>query len=474
MLVYGGAAMNKRARIFAVLIPAATLAVSAVGVSLAQDASQVPGSGGRVYAAELRLGTCEETGGQVVAELALADTRSGSHVGSTRAQVVAESYTESVPLALDATVTADYSLEILSATNGTDARLACGQLSTPTLLGDEAVGLREDNRSGVAGIAYLAPDADDPALTNVSLFITEQTPARTNTEPFASPMVEVVTPSPIPSSSPSPSSGTSVLATPALVASPAPRATSAPDASYAETVLSTPGLVAYWRLDEMDSATVSDASGGGFDGTSGAGIIPGGPSAIAGDDDPSALFSGDAETFVDMGDVLDFADRVSFSLEAWIQPIPTTEDYYGRIVQKEAADAEGQRNGYVLWNQSKTGRIGFERWQNGESAAVSTAEGIPNETWTYVVVTYDGATLRLFLDGMLAASAKADQPLPDTDLPFRIGRGSSGGGAFNGFIDEVAVYDVTLDEGTIASHYRVGTGGRTVSDSAAVATPIGS
>jgi len=81
--------MNKRARIFAVLIPAATLAVSAVGVSLAQDASQVPGSGGRVYAAELRLGTCEEHGGQVVAELALADTRSGSHVGSTRAQVVA-------------------------------------------------------------------------------------------------------------------------------------------------------------------------------------------------------------------------------------------------------------------------------------------------------------------------------------------------------------------------------------------------
>lgn len=50
--------------------------------------------------------------------------------------------------------------------------VACGEIGGERLAdGSLAVALRQQNGSGYAGVAYLTPDPDDPARTNVAIFL---------------------------------------------------------------------------------------------------------------------------------------------------------------------------------------------------------------------------------------------------------------------------------------------------------------
>ena len=65
-------------------------------------------------------------------------------------------------------------------------------------------------------------------------------------------------------------------------------------------------------------------------------------------------------------------------------------------------------------------------------------------TWTHLALTWDGATLKLFVDGANVATQAAPAPLMTSTGQLRIGGSSLGGQFFNGLIDEVRVYDRPL------------------------------
>jgi uncharacterized cupredoxin-like copper-binding protein len=120
--------------------------------------------------AHIHTGTCNEVG-EVVAPLTDLTGGTGDRVGRGRRAIPAESSFTSVPLTLDAILGAPHVVNVHLSAEEIDTYIACGEIGgflTPE--GAVIIGLRELNRSGFTGIAYLAPGADG-ASTDVSAFV---------------------------------------------------------------------------------------------------------------------------------------------------------------------------------------------------------------------------------------------------------------------------------------------------------------
>ena len=72
-----------------------------------------------------------------------------------------------------------------------------------------------------------------------------------------------------------------------------------------------------------------------------------------------------------------------------------------------------------------------------------TAATLPLNAWTHVALTYDGAWLRIYMDGLEVASRTAHGTLAATENPMELGL------YFHGALDEVRVYDRALDAAEI-------------------------
>ena len=66
---------------------------------------------------------------------------------------------------------------------------------------------------------------------------------------------------------------------------------------------------------------------------------------------------------------------------------------------------------------------------------------LPTNTWSHVAATWDGVTLRLYVNGVQVGSRAAAGTLLTTSNPLRIGGNANRGEYFAGTIDEVRVYD---------------------------------
>ncbi len=224
-----------------------------------------------------------------------------------------------------------------------------------------------------------------------------------------------------------------------------------PAASYADAILGTSGLSSYWRLGEA-SGTTAAAAKGAITGTYGTGVTLGRPGLITGDMNTAAGFGGASGADTRFGDAFDFPANDRFTLEAWVKPT-IVDATSRRIFSKEWSNASGVQ-GYYLINKST--RLQFARMRDGGYHTVNVAP-LATGTRYHVAVTYDGTSLRLYVNGALAGSADAAAALLNGTTAFTIGAKTGGGGHFNGVIDEPAVYNANTLTGTqLNAHYEAG------------------
>ncbi|HET6953953.1 MAG TPA: LamG-like jellyroll fold domain-containing protein [Acidimicrobiales bacterium] len=197
-----------------------------------------------------------------------------------------------------------------------------------------------------------------------------------------------------------------------------------------------PGRVASFGFDEGSGTIAGDRSGSGNDGT------------VSG-----ALWTtgrvGGALSFDGSGDLVTVPDTPSLDLtggmtiDAWVRPAgPAT---WSTVVLKErssglsyglyGADGDGNPAGYA--------RIGGDREVAGPSAA-------PPGVWTHLAVTYDGAALRLYVNGALVRSTSRTGTIATSNDPLAIGGNSAWGEWFTGEIDEVNIYNRALTAAEVA------------------------
>ena len=106
---------------------------------------------------------------------------------------------------------------------------------------------------------------------------------------------------------------------------------------------------------------------------------------------------------------------------------------------------------YVLYaNQTSNPKapVGEVYVGGGYKDAIATT-GLTTGAWTHLAETFDGSSVRLYVNGTLVATTAAAGALASSTNPLRIGGNNIWGEYFSGLIDEVRVYNRALSAGEI-------------------------
>ena len=131
-----------------------------------------------------------------------------------------------------------------------------------------------------------------------------------------------------------------------------------------------------------------------------------------------------------------------FTLEAWVYPAALGKVWRAVLFKEDSSNAtSGQA--YALYATTKTGAPLAMAFTSKEGRAFGTRP-LPLRRWSHLAATYDGTTLRLYVNGTLASSRAVSGAMPSSTGPLRIGGNSVWGEYFTGLIDEVRVYNRAL------------------------------
>jgi hypothetical protein len=126
---------------------------------------------------------------------------------------------------------------------------------------------------------------------------------------------------------------------------------------------------------------------------------------------------------------------------------------YGGVFEKTIAGAVNSQ--YLLFIES--GRIEWRGRTAGSGYTTVIGPVLALGSWSHIVGSYDGATLRLYVNGA-AAGAAAVGTLASGSGPAFIGHLGAEGGSpgiypFSGSIDEVALYGSALSASRVLAHF---------------------
>jgi hypothetical protein len=257
--------------------------------------------------------------------------------------------------------------------------------------------------------------------------------------------------------------GAAQLAAP-LVA-PAPPALSEPDtASYTwqrcslyTTAVKADDAAGLWPLDDAATSTAAAAPGataGRYQGSH----APATSGPLAAQGGPGASFDGTSSAVTVPPDGSG-SGTSPYTFELWARP--TSVDGVYRFLISHEETIAGKREGTGVW-LSKSG-LGFERWSGGVGTSITDAKGLPLDTWSQISASFDGTTMRLYVDGVLVGSRATIAPLSAVSGPLVIGAGAPRGGQANartgffaGDLADVALYPAALARAHVAAHYADG------------------
>jgi hypothetical protein len=218
------------------------------------------------------------------------------------------------------------------------------------------------------------------------------------------------------------------------------RSVSLGSASWLSLVLNA-GPKLFWRLNEATGATTAqDLSANGHDGTYGAGIVLGQPSALVSDpNDTSASFSNTATSIVTSTyQPFVAASKRTFVGWAWRNVLTDIDTLFSSTQQ-------------LAWLTAGSGQF---NWQNATGVSVNWAGAWPGAAqWVFWVLTYDDATktAELFINGT-SLGTKVFGTGYGANGNFSASQGTAPN-AWNGYLDEMAVFEFILTPAQILAMY---------------------
>ena len=214
------------------------------------------------------------------------------------------------------------------------------------------------------------------------------------------------------------------------------------------------GLVAAYSFSEGSGATVADASGNGNTGT-----IVNATWTNSGKYGNALAFN-ESNARVDISDSTSLRLSSGMTLEAWVQP---------SIVNSTWRDVVYKGNdNYYLAGTSPNGSLPAVGATGGTTIYGNSALTV--NTWAHLAATYDGANLRLYLNGIQVANQARTVNLTTSANPLQIGGDTIFGQYFSGLIDEVRVYNRALTQTEIQTDMNTPVG-PTTPDTQAPTTP---
>lgn len=205
--------------------------------------------------------------------------------------------------------------------------------------------------------------------------------------------------------------------------------------------VTTEDLISWWKFDET-SGTTADDFWGSNDGTL---YNMDDSDWVTGKIGNALSFDG-ANDYVDCGNdsSLDITDVIT--IEAWIKTTKTLGD----IVTKR----ESPYTPYGLFVSSST--LWFRVYDGVTKTDIRGITNVCDGSWHYVVATYDGTNISLYVDGeMDRAPVQHLSGMKTSAYPLCIGKGHIAG-YFDGVIDDVRIYNRALSADDIQANYEYG------------------
>ena len=208
-----------------------------------------------------------------------------------------------------------------------------------------------------------------------------------------------------------------------------------------------PGLVAAYGFNEGAGTTAADASGNTNSGT-----ISGAAWSASGRFGKALSFDG-INNLVTVADASSLDLTTGMTLEAWLNPSALSG--WRAALLKETAG--GLSYSLVRTRQRAASRRNGEHGHRRPEAPGTAALAL--NTWSHLAATYDGTTLRLFVNGVQVAAGAVTGSLINSTGALRIGGNTVWGEYFTGLIDEMRIYNRALTPAEIQSDMNVPVGG---------------
>ncbi len=222
-------------------------------------------------------------------------------------------------------------------------------------------------------------------------------------------------------------------------------------ANFSQVVAPT-GLVAAYGMNEGIGTITEDWTVNNLDGS-----ISGATWTTQGKFGNALTFDG-LNDWVSVADanILDFT--TAMTLEAWVYPTANGAGSWRNIIIKERAGGEA----YNLYANADTNVPVMYLVQASQPASALDVRGtgqLPLNTWTHLAATYDGATLRLYVNGVQVGSRPITGAILATTGALRIGGNSVWGEFFQGRLDEIRIYNRALTQAEIQFDMTIAVGG---------------
>lgn len=150
-----------------------------------------------------------------------------------------------------------------------------------------------------------------------------------------------------------------------------------------------------------------------------------------------------------------------FTLAVWVKPFPNAGTWRGGILssQNVIAGSPSHEEGFMLDANWAGGTVVGNMARVINNARLTASVTLSQNVYTFLVGTYDGATLRLYANGNLVASTPDARP--DTfpiyggvmlsDITYTAAPGE---GQFYGALDEAMIWSVVLTDAEILTLYQ--------------------
>jgi hypothetical protein len=180
----------------------------------------------------------------------------------------------------------------------------------------------------------------------------------------------------------------------------------------------------------------------------------------------------------------------ALTIEAWIAPGAYSISKWTGIVQHSNWEADNRENYYFDQNEwgvrqlgemlvkgyflgiDEFGHIGFQLNAKNEIAKLKSKETAELYKWSHIVGTFGEGKMKLYLNGKLVDSVEISGPIVPADADLLVGKSDPGIKyvarhtvrpfstfpselSFDGLIDEVKIYNASLDQQTIENSYQV-------------------
>src|SRR5207245_3398254 len=201
---------------------------------------------------------------------------------------------------------------------------------------------------------------------------------------------------------------------------------------------------AYWRLGEASGTAAADAGPNLLGGTYSGSYTLGTAGAVVADPNTAVALAGGN---VDMASpaALNISGS-ALTIEFWAKGTPGSSNY---LVSHTNASSQG----YAVYTGGDTA-YHFYIAAGGSLHISGAVSGTWDGAWHHFANVYDGAQMRIYVDGAIRLTEAETSALTGYTGNFRVGGYNGGGLGFSGPLDELAVYGRALTATAIPNHYQ--------------------